>query len=148
MSVGQPCGQRPRRKRMSEINVVPYIDVMLVLLVIFMVTTPLLTQGVDVELPRAEGRQVNTKGEEPLIVSIDRQGRYFLNIGAKPERTLNADQLISNLKATLRHRKDNMVYVKGDQRVPYGKVVSVMALLKQADIEHVGLVTRLPDTAK
>jgi biopolymer transport protein TolR len=148
MSVGQPSGQRPRRKRMSEINVVPYIDVMLVLLVIFMVTTPLLTQGVDVELPRTEeGRQIDTKGEEPLIVSIDRQGRYFLNIAAKPDQVLSADTLIKHLKATLKHRKDNTVYVKGDQNVQYGKVVYVMALLKQANIEHVGLVTRLPDSA-
>ena len=148
MSVCQPGGTRPRRKRMSEINVVPYIDVMLVLLVIFMVTAPLLTQGVDVELPRTEGRQIETTSEEPLIVSIDRQGRYYLNLGAHPDKSLAADTLIKHLKATLRHRKDHKVYVKGDRNVAYGKVVHVMALLKQADVEQVGLVTQLPDNVK
>lgn len=148
MTVCPPGGSRPRRKRMSEINVVPYIDVMLVLLVIFMVTAPLLTQGVDVELPRTEGRQIAPPGEEPLIVSIDRQGRYFLNLGAQPDQALAADTLIRQLKATLRHRKDHKVYVKGDRNVAYGKVVQVMALLKQANIEQVGLVTRLPETTK
>jgi biopolymer transport protein TolR len=147
MSVYQPGG-RVRRKRMSEINVVPYIDVMLVLLVIFMVTAPLLTQGVKVELPQAASRNIETKGQEPLIVSVDKQGRFFLNIGDKPDKPLDADNLTTRIKAVLRHRQDNTVYVKGDRNVPYGQVVEVMALLKASGVEHVGLVTKLPDTAK
>ncbi|MDX1823302.1 MAG: protein TolR [Thiohalomonadales bacterium] len=147
MSVYQPGG-RVRRKRMSEINVVPYIDVMLVLLVIFMVTAPLLTQGVKVELPQAASRSIETKGEEPLIVSVDKQGRFFLNIGDKPDKPLDADNLTKRIKAVLRHRQDNTVYVKGDRNVPYGDVVQVMALLKASGVEHVGLVTKLPDTTK
>lgn len=147
MSVYQPGG-RVRRKRMSEINVVPYIDVMLVLLVIFMVTAPLLTQGVKVELPQAESQNIETKGQEPLIVSVDKQGRFFLNIGDKPNKPVTAKKLISNIKAVLRHRQDKTVYVKGDRNVPYGQVVEVMALLKQSGVDHVGLVTRLPDAVK
>ena len=147
MSVYQPGG-RVRRKRMSEINVVPYIDVMLVLLVIFMVTAPLLTQGVKVELPQAESQNIETKGQEPLIVSVDKQGRFFLNIGDKPDKPVDAKNLTTRIKAVLRHRQDNTVYVKGDRNVPYGDVVEGMALLKQSGVEHVGLVTRLPDAAK
>ena len=147
MSVYQPGG-RVRRKRMSEINVVPYIDVMLVLLVIFMVTAPLLTQGVKVELPQAASQNIETKGQEPLIVSVDKQGRFFLNIGDKPDDPVDADKLTSRIKAVLRHRQDNTVYVKGDRNVPYGQVVEVMALLKASGVEHVGLVTKLPDIAK
>jgi biopolymer transport protein TolR len=147
MSVYQPGG-RVRRKRMSEINVVPYIDVMLVMLVIFMVTAPLLTQGVKVELPQAASQNIETKGQEPLIVSVDQQGRFFLNIGDKPDQPVNAKNLTTRIQAVLRHRQDNTVYVKGDRNVPYGEVVQVMALLKESGVEHVGLVTRLPDAAK
>jgi biopolymer transport protein TolR len=147
MSVYQPGG-RVRRKRMSEINVVPYIDVMLVLLVIFMVTAPLLTQGVKVELPQAASQNIETKGQEPLIVSVDKQGRFFLNIGDKPDQPVDANNLTKRIKAVLRNRQDNTVYVKGDRNVPYGEVVQVMALLKDSGVEHVGLVTRLPDTTK
>ena len=147
MSVYQPGG-RVRRKRMSEINVVPYIDVMLVLLVIFMVTAPLLTQGVKVELPQAASQNIETKGQEPLIVSVDQQGRFFLNIGDKPDQPVNAKNLTARIKAVLRQRQDNTVYVKGDRNVPYGQVVEVMALLKESGVEHVGLVTRLPDATK
>jgi biopolymer transport protein TolR len=127
---------------------VPYIDVMLVMLVIFMVTAPLLTQGVKVELPQAASQNIETKGQEPLIVSVDQQGRFFLNIGDKPDQPVNAKNLTTRIQAVLRHRQDNTVYVKGDRNVPYGEVVQVMALLKESGVEHVGLVTRLPDAAK
>jgi len=147
MSVYQPGG-RVRRKRMSEINVVPYIDVMLVLLVIFMVTAPLLTQGVKVELPQTDSRNIESKGQEPLIVSVDQQGRFYFNIGDKPDKPVDANNLTSRIKAVLRHRQDSTVYIKGDRNVAYGQVVEVMALLKQSGVEHVGLVTRLPDVAK
>jgi len=133
---------------MSEINVVPYIDVMLVLLVIFMVTTPLLTQGVKVELPQADSRNIESKGQEPLIVSVDQQGRFYFNIGDKPEQSLDAKKLMVRVKAVLRHRQDSTVYVKGDRNVAYGEVVQVMALLQQSGVEHIGMVTRLPDNVK
>lgn len=144
MSVYQPGG-RVRRKRMSEINVVPYIDVMLVLLVIFMVTAPLLTQGIKVELPQADSQNIESKGQEPLVVSIDQQGRFYFNIGDKPDQSLDAKKLMNRIEAVLRHRQDSTVYVKGDRNVAYGEVVQVMALLKQSGVEHIGMVTRLPD---
>ncbi len=144
MSVYQPGG-RVRRKRMSEINVVPYIDVMLVLLVIFMVTAPLLSQGIKVELPQADSQNIESKGQEPLVVSIDQQGRFYFNIGDKPDQSLDAKKLMNRIKAVLRHRQDSTVYVKGDRNVAYGEVVQVMALLKQSGVEHIGMVTRLPD---
>ncbi len=147
MSVYQPGG-RVRRKRMSEINVVPYIDVMLVLLVIFMVTAPLLTQGIKVELPQAESQNIDSKDQEPLIVSVDQRGRFYFNIGDKPDKPVDAKNLTTRVKAVLRHRQDSTVYVKGDRNVPYGQIVEVMALLKQSGVEHLGMVTRLPDNVK
>ena len=147
MSVYQPGGL-VRRKRMSEINVVPYIDVMLVLLVIFMVTAPLLTQGIKVELPQAESQNIESKGQEPLVVSVDQQGRFYFNIGDKPDQSLDAKKLMVRVKAVLRHRQDSTVYVKGDRNVAYGEVVQVMALLKQSGVEHIGMVTRLPDNVQ
>ena len=147
MSVYQPGG-RVRRKRMSEINVVPYIDVMLVLLVIFMVTAPLLTQGIKVELPQADSQNIESKGQEPLVVSVDQQGRFYFNIGDKPDQSLDAKKLMVRVKAVLRHRQDSTVYVKGDRNVAYGEVVQVMALLKQSGVEHIGMVTRLSDNVQ
>lgn len=140
--------RRPRKKRMSEINVVPYIDVMLVLLVIFMITTPLLTEGVKVELPQADASPVDTKGEEPIVVSINKKGQFFLNLGKDTHKPVKNNELIKNIKTVLRHRTDKTVYVKGDRKVEYGKVVTMMALLKQSGIEHVGLVTRLDETER
>ncbi len=137
--------RRPRRKRMSEINVVPYIDVMLVLLVIFMITAPLLTQGVDVELPQTRATPVEQKDEEPIIVSVDRKGRYYLNLGDDSGKPLEAGKLLTRIKAVLRHRQDNTVYVKGDRNASYGKVVTLMAELKQAGVGHVGLLTRMDE---
>lgn len=145
--IGHGFSGRPRRKRMSEINVVPYIDVMLVLLVIFMVTAPMLTQGVKVELPETRGDVVETEGQEPIVVSVDAAGRVFLNLGEAPDRPLDDATLLTRIKALLRHRRQATVYVKGDRHVPYGDVVKVMALLKQGGVEKVGLVTRLPDEA-
>jgi len=147
MSVYQPGG-RVRRKRMSEINVVPYIDVMLVLLVIFMVTTPLLTQGIKVELPQADSQNIESKGQEPLVVSVDQKGRFYFNIGDKPDQPVDAKKLMVRVKAVLRHRQDSTVYVKGDRNVAYGEVVQVMGLLKQSGVERIGMVTRLPDNVK
>ena len=144
MYPSQPI-RRARKKRMSEINVVPYIDVMLVLLVIFMITTPLLTQGINVELPQTNSTPIEQKEEEPIIVSVDKDGRYYLNLGDSSDRPLETGKLMIRIKAVLKHRQDNTVYVKGDKNANYGKIVVLMARLKQAGVEHVGLVTRMVD---
>ncbi len=144
MYPSQPI-RRARKKRMSEINVVPYIDVMLVLLVIFMITTPLLTQGINVELPQTNSTPIEQKDEEAIIVSVDKDGRYYLNLGDSSDRPLETGKLMIRIKAVLKHRQDNTVYVKGDKNANYGKIVVLMARLKQAGVEHVGLVTRMVD---
>ena len=129
----------------AEINVVPYIDVMLVLLVIFMITAPILTQGVMVDLPKAVSDTVKTSDREPIIVSVDHEGNYFLNLHTHPEEPMEAQALMIRVAAELtlaREAHQNIpVLVKGDQGVAYGKVVSAMGLLKQAGAEKVGLLT-------
>ena len=137
-----------RRRAIAEINVVPYIDVMLVLLVIFMITTPLLTQGVKVELPQAAAEALTSESEEPIIISVDKQGRYFLNVSNTPEQPMQANQLATQVAAYVKisqnkHQK-RLVLVKGDQEVAYAKVVTAMALLTQAGVKQVGLMTQTP----
>ena len=138
--------RRPYLNRLnSEINVVPYIDVMLVLLVIFMITAPLLSQGVKVNLPQASSQKLSTK-QQPLIISVDQKGRYFLNMAKQPGTALSANQLMSKINYILMHKKSsvNGVYVKGDRAVNYGKVVQAMVLLQKAGAHDVGLITRNP----
>lgn len=129
----------------AEINVVPYIDVMLVLLVIFMITAPMLTQGVTVDLPKAASQSLKTTEREPIIVSVNLQGDYFLNISQAPNTPINEHDLLVRVTAELELAKQNKqvlnVLVKGDQGVPYGKVVTAMSLLKQAGADQVGLLT-------
>ena len=141
--------QRIRKRPMAEINVVPYIDVMLVLLVIFMITAPLLTQGVKVELPQADAEVVESTNDEPLIVTVDAAGNYHLNIGDDTRKGIGADELKKRVATVLRHKPKIQVLVRGDRDVNYGKVVRAMTLLKQAGVESVGLVTEPADnTAK
>ncbi|WP_131783057.1 protein TolR [Legionella gresilensis] len=139
-----------RKKRTSirpvaEINVVPYIDVMLVLLVIFMITAPLLTQGVTVDLPKAASESLASGDREPIIVSVNQQGDYFLNIHSQPNSPIEPHALMVRVAAELELAKQTHqalnVLVKGDQGVSYGKVVAAMGLLKQAGAEQVGLLT-------
>ncbi|KTD36689.1 membrane spanning protein in TolA-TolQ-TolR complex [Legionella nautarum] len=134
-------GTRP----IAEINVVPYIDVMLVLLVIFMITAPMLTQGVTVDLPKAASESLKTADREPIIVSVNQQGDFFLNIHTDPGSPISPQALKVRVAAELelaRQSKQALnVLVKGDQGVPYGKVVTAMSLLKQAGAEQVGLLT-------
>ena len=129
----------------AEINVVPYIDVMLVLLVIFMITAPILTQGVTVDLPKAESQAVKTTDKEPIIVSVNAEGEYFLNVDQNPDMPMTAENLMVRVAAELALAKESgqtvNVLVKGDQGVPYGRVVLAMSALKQAGAEQVGLVT-------
>jgi biopolymer transport protein TolR len=126
---------------MSEINVVPYIDVMLVMLVIFMITAPLLNQGVDVDLPQTDAEPMNDQQQDPLVLTVDADGRYFLNIGGDPEQAIDADTLVLRTAAVLRRRPKATVLVRGDSSVDYGLVVAAMSLLQQAGAARVGLVT-------
>ena len=133
-----------RRRMLAEINVVPYIDVMLVLLVIFMVTAPMLMQGVEVELPKADAAPVEDQDAEPLIVSINSQGQLFLNLGANEKQVLELATVRQRVAAVLRRTPDKPVLVWGDQKVAYGDVVVVMTALQEAGAPSVGLVTESP----
>ena len=126
---------------MSEINVVPYIDVMLVLLIIFMVTAPLLQQGVDVDLPNAPANPLDADSPEPIVISVDRQGSMYLNIAIDPDASLAAVTLVKEVKAALVRQPKRPVLVRGDANGPYQHVVSTLVLLQQADVGSVGLVT-------
>ena len=134
-----------RRKRfISDINVVPYIDVMLVLLVIFMITAPLLTEGVKVDLPTAEANPVDRSDSEPLIVTVDSEGKTYLNFGEEKDEPIDASTLVARVSAVIRHRPNVQVLVRGDRTVPYGDVVFVMTLLQQAGAPSVGLLSERP----
>jgi len=133
--------QRIRKRPIADINVVPYIDVMLVMLVIFMITAPLLNQGVDVELPQADAAPMEGDQKDPLVLTIDAEGRYFLNIGGDPEQPIDAQTLVERASTVLRRRPGVAVMVRGDAGVDYGRVVAAMALLQQAGARRVGLVT-------
>lgn len=140
--------KRERKRPKAEINVVPYIDVMLVLLVIFMVTAPLLSQGVKVNLPKASAQAIQ-QNNEPIIVSVDALGNYYLNVAANPNQAIDANALVSQVSAklqqSLQQGNQQQVLVKGDQSVDYGKVMQAMVLLQQAGAQGVGLVTQQPD---
>lgn len=130
---------RKRKRLMSEINVVPYIDVMLVLLVIFMITAPLLTQGVKVDLPQAAAKPVDTTDRETLIVTVDREGRYYLD-----DRRVTSEELKRKVQGILRARPQTPVMIRGDRNVAYGQVVKAMTLLQAAGAPSVGLITDTP----
>jgi biopolymer transport protein TolR len=129
---------------MAEINVVPYIDVMLVLLIIFMVTAPMLMQGVKVELPDATAEPVDNQDSEPLIVSVNSAGQLFLNLGGDKERPVALATIKQRVGAVMRRSPDKPVLVWGDEAVPYGQVVALMAALQEAGAPAVGLVTEDP----
>ena len=128
---------------MAEINVVPYIDVMLVLLVIFMVTAPLLMQGVKVELPEASSDPVENQDSEPIIVSINASGELFLNLGDS-EQALSLATIRERVSVVLRRNPNKPVMVWGDRNVPYGEVVLLMSALQESGAPKVGLVTEPP----
>ena len=134
---------RGKRKPMAEINVVPYIDVMLVLLIIFMVTAPMLMQGVKVDLPEASADPVDNQDSEPLIVSVDAAGQLFLNLGNE-KQVLALATIKDRVSAVLRRSPDKPVLIWGDRAVPYGEVVTVMVALQEAGAPSVGLVTENP----
>ena len=129
---------------MGEINVVPYIDVMLVLLIIFMITAPLLTQGVKVDLPNAGAEPLDPemlKRHEPLVLSVDAGGRLYLNFGRDEDRPIDEATVVARATAVLRRDAERPVLVKADEHVPYGRVVTAMVLLQQAGAKKVGFIT-------
>jgi biopolymer transport protein TolR len=136
-----------KRKLMGEINVVPYIDVMLVLLVIFMVTAPLLTQGIEVELPKAGAEPIESAADKlPLILSVDVGGNLYLSVGDDEEEPVDAKTIVANVRAILKNSPDTPILVKADRAVQYGFVVGAMVLLQQGGAENVGFVTDPLDT--
>ncbi len=138
------AGGRQKKKPMAEINVVPYIDVMLVLLVVFMVTAPLLLQGVKVDLPQAPSTPMDSKQEEPLIVSIKKDGSYYLNLGADEKKAKPLADITNTVAKVLRQKPATPVLVWGDHSVDYGLVVGLMTELQKAGAPSVGLVTEPP----
>jgi biopolymer transport protein TolR len=139
-----PISRGGRRRVMSEINVVPYIDVMLVLLIIFMVTAPLITQGVKIDLPQAPSEVLPPSDDEPVVVSVDAQGLVYVDIGETPDQAIDDDTLVTRIAAVLKYKPKTDVLVEGDRGVDYGRVVEVMTLLKNAGVASVGLITEPP----
>ena len=140
-------GMMPPRqsKPMSEINVVPYIDVMLVLLVIFMVTAPMLTQGVKVDLPETTSEPIQAdKNVESIVVSVDSNGAYFMEVGGDSSQPMPLDAVSDRVSRILAQRADREVLVRGDENVSYGVVVRLMAELQAAGASNVGLITEVP----
>ena len=136
--------KRSNRRLMNQINVVPYIDVMLVLLIIFMITAPLLTQGITVELPRAAAEALDPellRDNEPVVLSIDRDGQWYLNIGDNVETPIDDQTVIERTSAVIRRNAQTPILVKADQAVPYGRVVTGMVLLQQAGAAKIGFLT-------
>jgi biopolymer transport protein TolR len=132
------------RRLMGDINVVPYIDVMLVLLIIFMITAPLLQQGITVDLPNTAAQPIDPDmldNNEPLILSIDRDGRFFLNLGEDPEAPVDSQTVLTVAAAVLRRNAETPVLVKADEAVSHGRVMTGMALLQQAGARGLGILS-------
>lgn len=139
------AGRKARRKPMADINVVPYIDVTLVLLIIFMITAPLIQSGVDVDLPQADAQTVSQEDmPAPIIISITQTGQYYIDLGnGEDDEAVSAHDLLILTKATRLNKPETQVYIRGDKQVEYGKVVTVMAALKAAGVPNVGLMTEM-----
>ncbi|MEW6764156.1 MAG: protein TolR [Pseudomonadota bacterium] len=142
-SVSSGRGRRGRRS-VAEINVVPYIDVMLVLLIIFMVTAPMLQQGIEVDTPKTASESLASEKEPPVVVSVDKDGVFYLNIADNPSAAQVPEQIQARVAAYRQLKPEVPVLVKGDASVPYQKVIEAMALVKNAGVDKVGLVTESP----
>jgi biopolymer transport protein TolR len=136
-----------RRKLSSDINVVPYIDVMLVLLIIFMVTAPLLTQGIEVDLPKVDAQNISASAE-PATVSVNSAGQYFLNRGENPEQPVTEDELQRRVEILLKAKPDELLLVEGDGKAEYQDVARAMAILQTAGATKIGFVTKPADLKK
>jgi len=139
MEVGRPSSAR--RSNMSQINVTPFVDVMLVLLIIFMVTAPMLDQGVEVALPEVAEAPGLPVQQEPLVVTLQKNGQVLIG-KAKIDRLSKLEPVIQQ---ALKGKPDREVFLEADENVPYGRVVKVMAAVKKAGVEKLGMVTRLPE---
>jgi biopolymer transport protein TolR len=124
---------------LADINVTPLVDVMLVLLIIFMIAAPMLHQGIEVALPRAQAKNLPLKVEDPIVLSINRDGLVYLRATPVP-----AAELVDRLKAQLTARPDDTVFLKGDRDAPYGRIIDVLDILQRGGIQHVGMVTERP----
>jgi biopolymer transport protein TolR len=136
------------RRPMSEINVVPYIDVMLVLLVIFMITAPLLTQGVKVDLVEADARPIEEDAKRPIVVGVERDGRLSITYDDDRTQFVDEDELLQKSAALIRNNPGSPVLIKGDRSVVYEEVVRAMVVLQQAGAPSVGLITQPPEDAR
>lgn len=136
-----------KRKLMGEINVVPYIDVMLVLLVIFMVTAPLLTQGIEVDLPKAAAEPIqDVPNQPPLVLSVDAEGNLYINVGDDEDLPTTGEEVVRRVGIVLRNAPETPILVKADRAVPYGNVIGAMVLLQKGGAESLGFVTDPLDT--
>ena len=135
--------RKQQRKMMAEINVVPYIDVMLVLLVIFMTTAPMMTQGVSVDLPKTDSAPIVSK-DEPVMITVAADGSYYINVGGDNHKTATLEQVVQRVQTVRKQKPGTLFLVEGDKSVPYGKVVTLMSQLQGAGVDNVGLVTEPP----
>lgn len=136
-----------KRKLMGEINVVPYIDVMLVLLVIFMITAPLLTQGVQVELPEADAAPIEAAPDsQPMVLSVDAEGNLYLSVGDDEEEPKSGAEIVDLVGKVMAAAPETPVFVKADRSVDYGYVVGAMVLLQRGGVQGIGFVTEPLDT--
>ena len=133
-----------KRRAVSEINVVPYIDVMLVLLIIFMITAPIVQQGVEIELPQASANSLPPDQQEPVILSVNKSGEYYLNIGDNLKDPVSEETVINRISLVLKQKPQIPVLVRGDKDADYGSVMTAMVLLQSAGVEKVGLMTEQP----
>ena len=141
---GIAARRKRKRKLKAEINVVPYIDVMLVLLIIFMVTAPLLNLGVDIELPKSNAKSMQEK-KDPIVVTVDREGNYFLVLEPGSNEAVSAETLVAKMRAIVSQNPDVPVFVAGDGSASYQQVFDAMVLLQNADVERVGLMSSQRD---
>ena len=133
-----------KRRAVAEINVVPYIDVMLVLLIIFMITAPIVQQGVAVELPKLSANSLPPEQLEPVILTVSKAGDYYLNVGDNLKEPVTDDVVIQRVTLVLKQKPQTPVLVRGDKDVNYGAVTTAMVLLQSAGVEKVGLMTEQP----
>ncbi len=135
--------KRGQRKPMSEINMVPFIDIMMVMLVAFMVSSPMFTQGIQVELPKTDSKPVTMpQGEEPLIISIKADGSYYLNLDSTGEKPLPLADIADKVGKIKQAKPATMVLIQGDKAANYGIVVEAMGALQKAGVDDVGLITQ------
>jgi len=133
-----------KRRAIAEINVVPYIDVMLVLLIIFMITAPIVQQGVEVELPKLAANSLPPEQQEPVILTVSKTGEYYLNVGDDLKKPVSDDVVSQRVALILKLKPQTPVLVRGDKDVNYGSVTTAMVLLQSAGVEKVGLMTEQP----